>query len=403
MPALAAVTAIPIMIGSLGYELFAIASLVISLTIFFFIYDFGVGRAMTFFMSKLWHAGDDSATELVGSALFAALILGALAAAFIYLLAPYVAEHWIHISQKLLEQTARAFQIAAIGIVPSVIANTFKGMLEGRSEFMEANLCKMFSGATIFLAPLLVVACGSKNLVYISTAIVVTRYLALLLYVFYITRVVDLTAIRLKLTTLQAIYRYGAWAALSGFISTMFVYGDRFIVARYLSPENLSIYIASQDILIRYLLIPWSMAIVLMPVFSAGTLSQMETFRLYQKQQKHMSVLSLAVSMLTILTAMIAAQYLVNFGIPMIARDVVIVQMVGVFFCSISQLPLIYIYARGMPRLITMIYVVEALIYLMVAPIIFSQYGISGACIVWSGRLVLEYFLLRFYAERLMK
>lgn len=403
VPALAAVIAIPIMVGSLGYELFAIVSLIISMTIFFFVYDFGIGRAMTFFISKPRRTGDDGISELVGSALFYAFILGSLTAAFVYMVSPFVAEHWLHINQKRLESVNRAFQIAAIGIVPSVIANTFKGMLEGRLEFRHANLCKMFSGATIFIAPLLVVASGSKNLVYISTAIVATRYLVLLLYVRYIIPVMDLTAIRLKLTTLQAIYKYGVWAALSGFISTMFVYGDRFIVARYLGSEDLSIYVASQDILIRYLLIPWSMAIVLMPVFSAGTLSQMETFKLYKKRQKHMGALSLVITIVVIFLAVISAQFLVDFGIPLIARDVVIVQMAGVFFCSISQLPLIYLYAQGKPRLITMIYTFEALVYLMLAPMIFRHYGLSGACAVWSGRLVLEYFLLRLFAQRLMK
>ena len=402
MPALSAVIAIPILISFLGYELFSINSLIISLTIFFFVYDFGVGRATTFFIARSDQVNKKSEAEFIGTSLFCALILGIFTTLSVYFSIPYVVENWMKIRPNVAGLAVQAFQISVIGIVPNVISNTFKGMLEGKSEFRLANICKMFSGASIFLSPLLIILFSSKNLTYISAVIAASRYLTLLLYLYYVTQIFNLSTIRLKLSTLQILYEYGVWAAMSGFISTMFVYGDRFIVARYLTSENLSIYVASQDILIRYLLIPWSMAVVLMPVFSAGNLSRIESYRLYQQRQKGMCKLSLGVCMFIILTALVAAQFLERIGIPLRARDIVIVQAAGIFFCSISQLPLVYLYANGKPRLVTMIYSIEALVYIVVAPLIFSRYGIAGACSVWSGRLVLEYFLLDLFAKRLM-
>lgn len=402
VPALSALVAIPILISSLGYELFSINSLIISLTIFFFVYDFGVGRATTFFIAKSEHANKDREAELIGTSLFFALILGIFTTLTVYVFVPYVVKNWIKIRPEVAGLAIQAFQITALGIMPSVISNTLKGILEGKAEFRLANICKMFSGASIFLAPLLIVLFGSKSLTQISTVIVASRYITLMLYLYYVIQIFNLSGIQLKLSTFQMLYKYGVWAALSGFISTMFVYGDRFIVARYLAPESLSIYVASQDILIRYLLIPWSMAIVLMPIFSAGNLSKIESSRLYQQRQKSMCKLSLGVCMFIILIALVGIQFLEGFGIPLFARDIVIIQAVGVFFCSISQLPLIYLYAHGMPRLVTMIYSIEALIYIVVAPQIFSHYAITGACLVWSGRLVLEYLLLDLFAKRLM-
>ena len=402
VPALSAVVAIPILISILGYELFSINSLIISLTIFFFVYDFGVGRATTFFIAKLDHANKESEAELIGTSLFFALILGIFTTLTIYFFVPYMVENWIKIRPDVAGLSIQAFQITAFGIVPSVISNTFKGVLEGKSEFRRSNICKMFSGASIFLAPLLIVLIGSKSLTNISFVIVLSRYLALLIYLYYVMQIFSLSTVRLKLNALQMLFKYGVWAAMSGFISTMFVYGDRFIVARYLTPESLSIYIASQDILIRYLLIPWSMAIVLMPVFSSGNLSTIESSRLYQKRQESMCKLSLGVCMFIIIIALVTTRFLEGLGIPLFARDIVIIQAVGVFFCSISQLPLIYLYAHGKPGLVTMIYSIEALIYIVVAPNIFSHYGISGACLVWSVRLVLEYLLLNLFAKRLM-
>jgi O-antigen/teichoic acid export membrane protein len=398
VPAITALVSIPILIASLGYEIFAITSLLISLTIFFYVYDFGIGRAMVFFTPKVEYLALEAAGRLNGTAFLASLFLGIVVTALAWSFAPWLVQNWLNIQPHLVEQTICAFQIAAISITPSLLANTCKGMLEGRSHFKEANLCKMFSGASIFIAPF-----GSHNLIFISAGILASRLLALMLYVVLLGRVVEYKAIRFNIDIFQVVCKYGLWAALSGFISTMFVYGDRFIVARYLSPEHLSLYVASQDILIRYLLIPWSMAMVLMPVFAAGTLSKVGEVDLFRKQARQAGFLSLSVMALVIITTLAVRPFFNEFNIPEITTKIVMIQMLGVFFCAIAQLPLIYLYARGKPGLITFIYSVEAVIYVLIAPIIFKQYGIIGACIVWSARLVLEYCLLWLLAEREMK
>lgn len=403
VPAVAALISIPWLISFLGYELFALTSLLISLTIFFYIYDFGIGRSMVFFTPKPDYAMSGKLDSLIGTALISALFLAFVSAGLLWFIAPFLVRDWLHVPVSFFDQAILAFQLAALTIIPSLLANVFKGILEGHSKFKEANLCKMFSGAGIFLAPLIVVVSGSYDLVIISIALLLSRVVALLLYVFLSLSLMQLSALRFRTETFHAIFKYSLWAGLSAFISTMFVYGDRFVVARYLDSEHLSLYIASQDILIRYLLIPWSMAMVLMPVFAAGSLSKSESRDMYRKQEKHVGYLSLLVTILVFFALLAVQPFMDEWGIPKVAIEIVMIQIVGIFFCAIAQLPLIYLYARGRPRLITMIYSAEALIYVLIAPAIFMQYGITGACLVWSGRLVLEYLLLKTFVEREMK
>jgi len=403
IPALAALISIPLMISILGFDLFAIVSLIISITIFFYVYDLGMSRTMTYLISKTEPEDSTSNDDLIGSALISASILGLGLTVIMYVLVPYFAKYWMNINHQLLDEATSAFQISALGILPGVISNTFKGILEGESKFKEANICKMISGASIFIAPMIVLAFESKSLVVISTAIVFTRYLSLFIFSKYTLRLSTLKNVNVSFNQFRDIWKYGVWAAVSGLISTSFVYGDRFLVAGYLNAEELSAYIASQDIFIRYLLIPWSMAIVLMPVFSANNIAKNKILELYRTQQKRVTLISFVILLIALILVFFLASFFSNPAVPQNIVYVAAIQIVGIFFCALSQLPLIYLYGKGMPKLITCIYLVELVIYILIAPIVFSNFGLIGACLIWSGRLVIEYLLLRYFAERLIR
>lgn len=403
LPAIAALLSIPVLVHQLGFEVFAIVSLIISLNIFFYIYDFGLGRALTFFTPQSESRVNVNPNELLGTGLIVSAVIGILVGLMAYFVSPYMVTHWMTVQEKLLGDAILAFQVASLGILPSVVSNVFKGVLEGQRNFKVANICKIFSGAFLFLAPLIsVMLFEVRSLVGISACIVVTRYAGMGLYYVYTAKTFEFRVIRGSSKAIRALARYGFWAAISGFFATMFVYGDRFIVAGYLIPNELSIYIASQDILIRYLLLPWSMAVVLMPVFSAKSLQNFEIERLYKKQGRLAMWLALGFLSVVILAVVGVIPHLSAYGVPQETGIVVLIQGVGVFFCALAQLPLIYLYANGRPRLITLIYVVEAILYVGFAPYVFTHYGVIGACAVWSGRLILEYMLLNMFAKRVM-
>lgn len=402
LPALAALICTPYLLSALNIELFAITSLIISVTIFFYVYDLGMSKTMTYFISKSNQESHGSKLNLIGTAIVVTLLIGILITTAIYLLIPLFVKHWIILNKDILADAILAFQIATLSIVPGLISNVLKGVLEGQAKFKEANICKIFSGASIFLAPVAVIFFINKSLVEMSAAIVMTRYISLLLYFFYTVPMRAVLSLSVSRERFNAIYNYAGWAAISGFISTTFVYGDRFVVAGYLNPEELSIYIASQDILIRYLLIPWSMAIVLMPIFSANKMSKQEVVKLYFSQQKRVGIISFVLLVL----AFFLSDFIIKFAglsLPLESiRYVVAIQCIGIFFCALSQLPLIFLFSRGVPRLITIIFLIELVIYIFFAPVVFDSFGLLGACLIWAGRLILECLLLSYYSKKLM-
>lgn len=403
IPAILALACTPYMLVMLDIEHFAVTSLILSITIFFYVFDLGMSKTMTFFTSKQSQEHGKDGYDLIGSALVSTGLLGLVISIVAYFLIPFFVDKWMSLSKSVIEDARTAFQYALLGIVPGLISNVLKGVLEGNSKFKEANICKIISGAGIFLAPIIVVMLFNENLVVISIAIVLSRYLSLFCYFYFATPLSLIKSLTVNTKQLKFIWRYAFWAGISGFISTAFIYGDRFFVAGYISSEDLSGYIAVQDVLNRYLLIPWSMAIVLMPTFSAGLIDKHAMESLYIQQQKRVSMLSLVFLTAVVCIAFIAIQY-VSFDIPdSTLKYVVSIQVFGIFFCSLSQLPLIYLFGKGVPKLITKIFVFEMIVYILIAPIVFNYFGLIGACIIWSGRHLIECLLLNYFAKRIMK
>ena len=86
-----------------------------------------------------------------------------------------------------------------------------------------------------------------------------------------------------------------------------------------------------------------------------------------------------------------------------LTQQLTAILMVGVVFAAFAQLPLIFLYAQGRAKLLSLILFGEGLLYLLIAPAVFATFGVIGAAFVWSSRLLLELLLLSYFSHRLLK
>lgn len=400
--ALTAVAAIPALIYLLGVDKFALVSLLISLNLFFFVYDFGLTRAMHFFSPKTEHQPADGAGSLIGSALTVAMIVGVVVTLMIIFVSPFFTTNWLKHTGELANAITKAFQISALGIVPALISNVIKGNLEGRMEFKKANLAKMFSGVSLFVAPV-GMAMINDSIVMLAIAMMLTRVVSFALYYYLLLRLIRPHYFTISYNILKNISAFAFWAGISGFFATLFIYGDRFIVAGFISSTDLSIYIASQDVLIRYLLVPWSLAIVLSPYFSSDNVVLGSFKTAYLKAMNSIKVLTLCFIIVVSLAVTFLIPVLVDNQLVKLSTQINYIMIIGIVFASFAQLPLIFLYARGKARLITVIFVFEGGSYLLMAPFVFDEFGALGAACVWSARLVIEFMLLNYFAKRILQ
>jgi O-antigen/teichoic acid export membrane protein len=267
IPALAGLIAIPLLVRLLSVDQFALVSLLLSLNLFFFVYDVGLTRTMHFFAPQKAYLSLNGAASLLTSCLFAGFLIGLVVSLVIYWASPSLVLSWLNVNSDLMSESILAFQITAFGIIPALLIHVLKGSMEGRQRFRAANFGKIISGVSLFLFPVLT-AFYSKSLVMLAEAILVSRLVSFLVYLRLALHAVSFKSIKISIDITSKLIKYTFWAAISGFFSTLFVYGDRFIVAGYIDASSLAIYITSQDVLIRYLILPWSISVVLVPYFA---------------------------------------------------------------------------------------------------------------------------------------
>ena len=154
LPLLAAVALIPFTLFRLGNEAFGVLTLIWALIGYFSLFDMGVGRALTYELSKL--RANNNMTEIsltLKAGLLLTLAAGILGAVLMLILAGYLATHWLKISPALQQDAMLSFQIAAIGVIPTTITSGLRGALEGLGRFPASNLNKMVLGLCMFILP----------------------------------------------------------------------------------------------------------------------------------------------------------------------------------------------------------------------------------------------------------
>ena len=356
----------------------------------------GVGRALTFEISKLLANGQD---EKVSGALKAGLLVtavtGLVGAIVMLLIAPLLAHSWLKISPEWQSDTQLAFQIAALGVLPTTVTSGLRGALEGFGRFADSNLIRLFFGLSMFALPALSVSLHGNTLwciaIYLVSARLIVVVLSLVQLRLYFSKSTDLSTVKHQIGSL---FSYGFWVSVSGVVGPLMIYGDRFFVAAVVGADQLQYYAIPQEGLQRLLIIPAALCGALLPVLTSIRGSALiASYKLNQRR--------IAFSMLAACTAAAALAYPVlslwlSPDFAQTALPVVLILAVGIWFNSIAQLPYTILHALGKPRLTAMFHLVELVFYFVVLYWLATAFGLIGAATAWLLRVLLDLALLHF-------
>ncbi|HIC45278.1 MAG TPA: hypothetical protein EYM37_13265 [Methylophaga aminisulfidivorans] len=402
VPALAALGSVPVFIYIVGAERFAILSLLFSINLFFFVYDFGFARAMHFFLPKDKYKCNEQEKRLTSASLTLAFFIGGVISLFIFFLSPFLVEYWLNVGSDNSSEMILAFQIAGGGVLPAIMMSVLRGRFEGAGDFKQANVAKIFSGTSLFLLPLLA-AIYNDSLILLALTITISRFLAFFVYIKLSQNINFNSFIKIDFSLVSKIKHYVFWAAISGFFSTAFIYADRFFVAGFVSSYELSIYVASQDILSRYLIIPWSIAIVLTPYFASDQFNYSDFRDIQARALKKIFLLTSLFVLAVIMIIFWLLPLWIQVNSYFLINSISLILLCGVVFASLAQLPLVVLYAQGKAKLLSFIFLSEAILYLCFAPLLYKKFGIYAAASVWSARLFIEMTALYVASYRMMQ
>ena len=405
-PLVAALAFIPYTLAQLGDEGFGILTLIWALIGYFSLFDFGAGRAMTYEISRLQNQENGLELGKVQTILKSGLALttatGLIGCLLIWLLAPQLAHDWLKISSRWQVDSQLALQITALGILPATITSGLRGAMEGMGYFMPSNVNKLLLGFSMFTTPAISIALHGLSLWQITLYLVLIRVFIVALGFIQLqhclklknyivaTSTVATTSIRQQIHELMS---YGVWVSITGIISPLMMYGDRFFISALVGADQLSVYAIPQEGLIRLLIVPTAICGALMPLFSS-IICREELQKTYRKNHQRMIIIMAVLCGLTALTIYPVLSIWISAEFASKAYPIALIFIVGALINGVATVSYTFLHAIGKTKLTAEFHIAELLIYLAMIYVLTKQFGLMGAAIAWVLRVTIDLILL---------
>lgn len=402
LPLFAAVGLIPFILSRLGAEAFGVLTLIWALIGYFSLFDMGVGRALTYELSKLRVANDERAISMTLKAgLLLTLAAGLLGAVVMLILAPQLATQWLKINLHLQEDTQLAFQIAALGVIPATITSGLRGALEGLERFDSSNINKIILGFCVFALPALSIWLHGNQLWVMTLYLVLARILIVFFAAFQLRKYLLAPIVAGIKEHIKPLLNYGVWITVTGIVGPLMVYGDRFFVSAAVGAVLLPLYAIPQEGLQRLLMIPTALCGALLPKLAAMQIQEART--LYIQNYKRVAVAMFSICFFAGLLAYPALSWWLSVDFAQKALPIVLVLCIGIWFNSMALVPYTLIHAKGNPKTTALFHIFELFVYGAALWWLANNYGLLGAAWAWVGRVALDLALLHIAAKKMLK
>ena len=400
VPLLAGIFCIPYLLDTLGYEAFGVLTLIWSLIGYFSLFDFGVGRALTYEISRLLRAHEE---QRIPQVLLAGLLLtaltGLLGGLCIFLLAPALVYRWLEIAPQWQVDALFAFEIAGAGILFTTLTSGLRGAQEALGEFSLANINKMILGAFMFVMPAVSIWIHGPQLWVIALYLVLARAGILLISCVQLRAYLLVRAHLAQLIQLmRSLLSFGGWVSVSSIIGPLMIYGDRFFVGALVGSALLPIYAIPQEALQRLLILPNAFTNALLPKIVGLTGAPL--WEQYQRNLKRVTWGMLAVCASAAVLAYPVFQIWISPDFAQEAWPIVVILSVGIWLNSMATIPYTFLHGTGSTKITALIHIAELGVYFVVLYGLVKWMGLPGAALAWTLRVAMDLVLLKHVVKK---
>ncbi|HWO88529.1 MAG TPA: flippase [Gemmatimonadales bacterium] len=399
----AAVLVVPLLVDALGAEEFGAFQLVWVAVSYLALFDLGLGRATTYQVSQAHGRGaHQELPEIIGSAVIVQVLLGAMASACFWVLAPVLVD-MLKVQGHLEAAVIAAFRVVAVALPAVMVTASLSGALEAFHRFGIVNAVRVPTGIATLLAPLGVAVLGG-TLPEVVAAAVAVRFLTLAAFGYAcLTTIPELRSrIRLSTARLRSLLRYGGWLTVSNVLSPLMTYLDRYVVGSLVSLTAVAWYTAPYDAVNQLAILPVAIATTLFPAFSALSAAgnHGEARRLLGRGVWFLAVVLVPVALVLIALARPGLQLWLGSEFAEHGTRPMQILVVGMVLNALARLPYAAVQGAGRPEVTAAIHLIEFPLYAVGLWFAVSSHGITGAAAAWTARTALDAALL-FAAARL--
>lgn len=405
LPIIIALFAIPITIRGLGIEKFGLLSIIWILIGYFGLFDMGLGKAMTQIISeKLGKNAANEIPEIFWTTIISMTVLGLAGGIAVIILSNLLIVSLLKVSSFLRQDALNSMYVVGISIPVVILTTGFIGYFSAEQKFKLINGLKILLGALTFLSPI-VVLLYSNTLFSVIFALFLVRVLVFLLHVLFcfLDNPSMFLKIQFKISCFLQLIRFGGWLTVSNIIGPIMTYVDRFFVGILVSLSAVAYYTTPYDVVMRLLSIPVAFSTVVFPAFALSHKEDIvRTRKIFEKSIKYIYLFIFPIALFFISFAPQGLSLWLGESFAKNSTAVFQILMIGIFINSVSQIPYVFIQGVGRSDLTGIFHLIEFPLYVFFLFFFAKNFGIEGFAIAWVLRIIIDFSLLIFVANKMI-
>jgi len=403
LPLLLALVITPFLVSALGVERWGLFTLALALIGIFSVFDLGLGMALTRGVSeKLGTGAVDEARAMIGATLLALLGVSSIIAAALFLTVPWLVGHFLNVPEALQREATIAFKLLAAGAPLVVLNAALWGVLSAWQRFRIANLVNVPLNTFYYLGPLLVLFFWN-SLIGVMLAVILVRLFSGIAYAIIVHRDVPGLGLRApRFGLMRPLLRQGLWMSLSGALTLLLLYADRFIIGAVLTLSAVAFYATPLDLVIRLWIIPVAVVQTMLPAIASSFRELPDhTALLIKRGALIVILLSLPASLILIAGAELFLRLWLGAEFAQGGGPVLRILGFGIFFSCLAFIPGVLLEAIGRPDVTAKFSIALAAIFLPLSAALLPWLGIEGAALAWAARCLMDCLGRCWFAARL--
>ena len=405
VPLVVAVFALPVLTRALGPARFGLLGMSWAFLEYLTLFDVGLGKATVRYVADAIARRTTDIPQITAVSLATQMALGVVAAIVLASLSSLLAQRAFHVEPALVREATALFVVVGANLPIVLALTTLRGVLEGAQQFAVSNAVKIPASAGSIIIPAILASRG-VSLPVIMLWVLAWRVAACLATLIAITMVVP--GFRIEAPRdwrrLRGLISFGGWVAVSGVVSPILVYFDRFALGVRVNLTAVGYYTAPYEGIVRALVIPNSLINALFPLLTGlGVVAAAS--RIDRLFASSMRMVLLLVSVPAAIAFAFAPFILSTWMGPDYAMHGALalrILAIGVLINSVAHIPYTFLEASGRPDVPAKCHLFELAVHLPVAWMLVGRWGITGAAVAWTLRVTLDTLLLLVAAKRIV-
>lgn len=400
LPLAVGLATIPYLIEKIGIEKFGVLSIIWALVGYFSLFDFGLSKALT---KRLAEGRSDSdhpkQRQVFWTAMFLMLVLGITGWLILAFVVNVAGGAFLKVSENLLHEVEHAILLIAAFIPLVVISAGLRGCMEAYEEFRAANLIRLSLGIWMFLAPAIASGLGLNSLILLAAVVIVGRLIAAITSWHFVSKALHgLGKPTFSKKLVGPLFSFGGWVTLSGILSPLMSYADRFIIGSIVGASGVAYYTTPQDIATKLLLLPIAINTALFPLLSRELAqtnnSTHKAQQLITKSMAYalMGILPFSLTLISFANELMGVWLGHDFAIN--SGPLLQLFAIGISASAVGIILIPVLFASNQPAALAKLYIVELPVFLIASIYLAKNHGVMGAAFAWMMRSVFDAALI---------